>query len=498
MTNEHEKGKTPRKHEHLSPLEVQAIRDARARGAKVSSLAEQYGVSRQTIYNTILAVKEAVDSSASERASKSPPAKRHRAKRISSEVEKGIADMKRKYLTWGVDYLRRQWEKAGNQRLSRSSVYRILRDAGLQSRERVEKEVYHRFEMTRPGQLWQMDIEGKLHLDGIGWVYGFSILDDYSRFCPAFRYFPDQTLSNGILTLNDAIGKYGVPEAIYVDNGSQFRSHGERMNNFELFCAAYNIKVISSTPYRPEGKGKIERLYETVENQFIVWVRVKVKDDLNYGLAQLNRDLATYLQEEYHSRVHSITKETPSARFARGPLRIPNPAVDVTKYLERTMSRRVNKFGEISYNGYKIQVELPGRTRVTVVETIETIRVEHGSGLVREINKRDLTKDLPVKRQNGVLDREHEQSAMKVETKTIKQESRRKREHHAHGPDANGYFHRRINPGGNIKLQGISYYIDQALVGKNVLLKVVGNQLDVLDEEQHPITNIEISRGRRY
>jgi transposase InsO family protein len=498
MTSKHEKGKTPRKHEHLSPLEVQAIADARARGAKVASLAQQHGVSRQTIYNAIRAVKGEVDSSTGERASKSPPTKRHRAKRILPEVEKRIADMKRKYPTWGVDYLRRQWEKAGNQRLSRSSVYRILRDAGLQSRHLVEKEVYHRFEMTRPGQLWQMDIEGKLHLDGIGWVYGYSILDDFSRFCPAFRYFPDETLSNGVLTLNDAIGKYGVPEAIYVDNGSQFRSHGERMNNFELFCAAYTIKVISSTPYRPEGKGKVERLYETVENQFIIWVRAKLKDDPNYSLAQLNRDLETYLQEEYHAHVHSMTQETPSARFARGPLRIPNPPVDVTKYLERTMSRRVNKFGEISYNGYKIQVELPARTRVIVVETIETIRVEYGSGLVREINKRDLTKDLPVKRQNGVLDREHEQPAMKDDTKVTKKESRRKREHHAHGPDANGYFHRRINHGGNVKVQSISFYIGQALAGKNVLLKIVGNQLNVLDEEQHPISNIEISRGRKY
>jgi transposase InsO family protein len=498
MTSKPKNEKVPRKHEHLSPLEIQAIVDARARGAKVSSLAEQYGVCRQTIYNAIRAVKETTDAATGEHVSNVPPRTRQRAKRITPDVEQGIADMKRKYPTWGVEYLRNQWIKAGHPTLSRGSISRILRDAGLNTKHLVEKEIYQRFEMTKPGQLWQMDIQGKIFLPGIGWVHGFSVLDDFSRFCPAFRYFLDEKLSNGILTLDEAIAKYGVPEAVYVDNGSQFKSHGERLNNFELFCAAYEIKVITSTPYRPEGKGKIERIHETVENQFIAWVRAELKDDPNYSLARLNRDLNAYLHDDYHAHIHGTTHETPANRFAQGHLRVPNPSVDASKYLERTISRRVNKFGEISFNGYKIQVGLSPRTRVTVVETIETIRVEHGSGVTREVYKRDLSKDLPMKRQNGVLDRENKQSTTNNETKVLHREPRRKRERHAHGPDENGYFHRRINSGGNVKVQGISYYVGQGYAGKNVLIKVVGNQLHVLDEDHHDITNINAARGRKY
>ena len=80
--------------------------------------------------------------------------------------------------------------------------------------------------MMRPGQLYQMDIEGKIFLQGIGWVYGFAIIDDLSRFTPACKYYIDERLSNGILTLNAAILQYGILEALYVDNGSQFRSCG--------------------------------------------------------------------------------------------------------------------------------------------------------------------------------------------------------------------------------------------------------------------------------
>jgi transposase InsO family protein len=156
--------------------------------------------------------------------------------------------------------------------VSRASIYRILHDAGLQTRQLVEKEVYQRFEMTRPGQLWQMDIQGEIYLQGIGWVFGFAILDDYSRFCVGYRYFTEAKLSKGVLLLNEAIGKHGVPEMIYTDNGSQFASRSERLNNFELFCAAYNVPITHTVAGRPQGKGKIERFFETVENIFITYV----------------------------------------------------------------------------------------------------------------------------------------------------------------------------------------------------------------------------------
>jgi putative transposase len=498
MTTTHDKDKTPRRREHLTPLEIQAIADARARGTKVSDLAMQYRVSRQTIYNAVRETKRTTESAANGQLSNQLAIKRPRTKRITPEIEAAVADMKRKYPAWGVDYLRRQWEKSGNASLSRTTISRILRDAGLNTRRLVENETYQRFEMKKPGQLWQMDIQGKIYLPGLGWVYGFAILDDFSRFSPAFQYFLDEKLSNGILTLDRAIAKYGVPEAIYVDHGKQFRSDGERLNNFELFCAAHGIKVISSTVGRPEGKGKIERFYETEENQFITFVRAKLKEDPNYSLAQLNRDLEAYLQDDYHAHVHSVTKETPAARFAQSHLRIPLPPIDVTKYLERTMSRRVNKFGEISFGGYKIQVSLPSRTRVIVVETIETIRIEHGGVVCRQVNKRDLNKEPVVKRQDGVLEHEDLQSTALENDNAGNRKVHHKREHHTHRPDDDGYFHRRINTGGNIKVQGISYYVGQVFAGKDVLIKIVGNILVVSDENHDVLVNIEISRGRKY
>ena len=63
------------------------------------------------------------------------------------------------------------------------------------------------------------------------------------------------------------------------------------MNNFELFCQAYGIKVTNATPYRPQGKGKIERFFETLENQIIAETKQKILDQPGYSLTQLNQDL---------------------------------------------------------------------------------------------------------------------------------------------------------------------------------------------------------------
>ena len=496
---------TGNKHHHLSPLEIQAIHDARGRGVKVSDLVKQYGVSRQSIYNAIRAMKEMEARSASQGCNDTgaaPHPKRRRSKHITPEMEQSIADMKRKYPTWGVDYLREQWARAGNPLLSRASIYRILRDAGLQTRQLVEKETFQRFEMVRPGQLYQMDIEGKIYLTGIGWVHGFAALDDHSRFCPAFRYYTDMMLSNGILVLNEAIEKHGVPEAMYLDNGSQFKSQGERLNNFELFCAAHGIAIVNTTPGRPEGKGKIERFYETVENQFITWVRARIKDGVKYALDQLNKELDEWLQGQYHVRVHGTTKETPAARFFKERLRVPDPPVDVAKYLERSTSRRVSKTGEVSYNGYKIQVTLPAHSRVIVVETIETIRIEYGGGLHREIKKHDLSKEMNVKRQDGISSKANIPDEIPADIEKPSIDSRNdgnepekrpsRRNLIVYGPDKDGLCHRTLNSCGVLKWMRDGYCISRKLAKKDVLVRPEGDRIHVLDENKNLIRTLTV------
>ena len=51
---------------------------------------------------------------------------------------------------------------------------------------------------------------------------------------------------------------------LYVDNGSAFRSR-----QLALVCAKLGIALIHAKPYKPQGKGKMERWFRTVRMQYL-------------------------------------------------------------------------------------------------------------------------------------------------------------------------------------------------------------------------------------
>ena len=76
------------------------------------------------------------------------------------------------------------------------------------------------------------------------------------------------------------IAARGLPKAVYVDNGSPFVS-GQLLRA----CAVLGIRLIHSTPGRPEGRGKIERVFRTVREQLLV----ELEDRPPASLEDLNR-----------------------------------------------------------------------------------------------------------------------------------------------------------------------------------------------------------------
>lgn len=499
MSNDREEPKKKHGHRHLTPLEVITISEAVQRGEKVAALATQFGVARQTIYNAVQTVKEEQFPPTNETQMHPLPSKRKRIMRIAPEICQQLIELKRKYPAWGIEYLRARWLQMGNAPIAKSTLYKIFKNANLLPVKSQDSARYERFEMMRPGQLYQMDIEGKIYLNGIGWVYGFAIIDDFSRFVPAMKYYLDMRLSSAILTLHAAILQYGIPEAIYVDNGSQFKSRGERMNNFELFCQAYGIKLIVSTPYRPQGKGKIERFFETVENQFIAEIKPKIQECPGYTVSQLNQDLAAYLTTQYHGRIHGGTHEKPTDRFGLGTLRVPDPPIDVQRFLERTETRLVNKFREISFQGYKIQVDLLPGSKVVVVDMLETIRVEYQERVVREINKTQLTKVETIKRQNGAFQSNSTPKLSgSVENPGNTEKFFERTEIKRHAPDSEGFYRRKVSSVGSFKINNLAYYFDQKRAGQEILIQITENILHIYDLKKAVLGTLDKRAGKKY
>src|SRR5258708_25384082 len=103
--------------------------------------------------------------------------------------------------------------------------------------------------------------------------------------------------------LRPALAARGCPERVVVDNGSAFCDAA-----LQRACAKLGIKITHSAPYRPQGKGKIERFFETVRAQFLV--ELSSPTTCCDSLQQLNRNFTACDQHRYHQSRHSSTADT--------------------------------------------------------------------------------------------------------------------------------------------------------------------------------------------
>jgi len=242
------------------------------------------------------------------------------------------------------------------------TIQRMFNRTGLTTLVTAEAApVFGRFEAARPNEIWTGDALHAIRVDGRK-TYLFAFLDDHSRAVMAARFgFAEDTIRLAA-ALRPALGSRGVPEHVYVDNGSAF------VDAWLLrACAKLGIKLVHSHPGRPEGRGKIERFFRTVRGQFLAELTearaAQVKD-----LAELNKLFTAWTETVYHVRAHSETGQPPLARWeASGPFPVP-AAADLAEAFRWSEWRTVTKTATVSMHGNRYQVDpgLAGR-RVELV-----------------------------------------------------------------------------------------------------------------------------------
>jgi putative transposase len=234
--------------------------------------------------------------------------------------------------------------------------------------------VFGRFEACRPNELWTGDA---LHGPVVAGrkTFLFAFIDDQSRALAGYRFGHAEDTVRLAAALRPALACRGVPESIYVDNGSAF------VDAWLLrACAKLGIKLTHSTPGRPQGRGKIERVFRTVRDQFLVEItgghdtgRHHVAD-----LATLNRLFAAWTEQVYHQAVHSETGQAPMARWsAGGPFPLPTPAQLAEAFLWEE-HRTVTKTALVSLHGntYQVDPALVGRRVELVFDPFDLAAIE--------------------------------------------------------------------------------------------------------------------------
>ncbi|MGW4995867.1 DDE-type integrase/transposase/recombinase [Streptomyces mirabilis] len=234
------------------------------------------------------------------------------------------------------------------------TVHRHLQRLELLTRpDGQAPEAFGRFEASRPNELWVGDA---LHGPKIAGhkAYLFAFVDDNSRAVVGHRWGGAEDSVRLAAALRPALAARGVPEGVYVDNGSAFVDSA-----LLRACARLGIKLIHSTPGPPQGRGKIERFFRTVREQFLVEVDTEKVTDL----AILNRLFTAWVEQVYHRRTHSETGQQPLERWLAGAP-FPTPTPDALREAFRWSElRKVAKTATVSLqsNIYNVDASLVGR-----------------------------------------------------------------------------------------------------------------------------------------
>lgn len=252
-------------------------------------------------------------------------------------------------------------KKLKNQKLwdgispSRSALYRFTATHKLNRSPLAVEVPVRSFEYPHFGNLWSADF---LHSPKVRCgrymrkTYLNAIIDDATRYIVVARFHLAEDTRSFLSDLLLAIRRFGIPQRLYTDNGSAYRS-----NHLAMICAKLRIAMPHTPPYKPRGRGKIERFFRGVREAFL-------DEYTPVTLQQLNTSFSHWLQE-YHNRPHRALGMSPLNRklIDEGPaLRHLAPTQDINDIFRIQTVKKVGSDGCVRMfkRRFEVRDALPG------------------------------------------------------------------------------------------------------------------------------------------
>ncbi len=248
-----------------------------------------------------------------------------------------------------------------------------------------EQRAYKKFQATHFGALIQLDTSDGYWLKDYPMLHLILALDDASRTILSGGFYLHDSTLNNMEIIKGLISKYGIPALFYTDCDSKFRVirhgkssyqtyqqntlDGETITEIRRALAEVGSGLITSAPFYPQSKGKVEKIFRFIQNCFIKNHRAKT-------LEELNKDFKKWIAW-YDERNHRTLGVAP--KIAREKLISENKvafrSLDVKLNLDSILSikdeRKPNKYNIFSYQGKECQLPLdkyiyPGKVELRV------------------------------------------------------------------------------------------------------------------------------------
>jgi putative transposase len=195
-------------------------------------------------------------------------------------------------------------------RMGIEALYRRPRTTTLEPGHKIHPYLLRGIEITRPNQVWAMDIT---YIPmARGFVYLGVVLDWFSRRVLSWRLSITMEASFCIAALEDALALHGKPDIFNTDQGSQFTG-----------AAFTGVLADRGIAISMDGKGAwrdnvfVERLWRTIKYEEVY---LRAYESVGEARSSIGRYLDFYNGKRPHQSLDGATPD--QAYFSKLPLRV--------------------------------------------------------------------------------------------------------------------------------------------------------------------------------
>ena len=284
--------------------------------------------------------------------------------RTPEAIGKRVVELANKeYKDYNDQHFTEELEERHGIRLSRSTVRRIRRAAGLGSprKRRAPRHRARRERRAMEGMLLQTDGSDHDWLEGRGpRLTLIAYIDDATGKVPGAVFRDEEDAAGYMLALRDISQTHGLPLEVYADRHSIFRSPKEPTleeqlagkqprSQFGRALDELHIRIIPA--YSPQAKGRVERLFQTFQDRLIKELR-RANACTIQDANQVLPDFLPHFNERFKKEAAQ-----PGSAYRQWPTGLRPSDVFCFKF-----TRTVANDNTISFDGHKLQIP-PGQHR---------------------------------------------------------------------------------------------------------------------------------------
>ena len=317
-------------------------------GCCMSALCERFEISRKTGYKWLTRFRvEGIEGLADR--SRRP----HRLRSPTPEpIEELVLAVRDERPRWGGRKIRRRLQNLGHQDVPAASTITVIlhRHGLIDVAESAKRQTLVRFERASPNELWQMDFKGDFKMSNGRRCYPLTVLDDHSRYSIVLQACGNQR-RGGVQHLTVAFNRYGLPQAMLMDNGPPWGvAHVRRgCTCLSVWLMDLDIAVLHGRPYHPQTQGKEERFHRTLKLEVL---QGRTFDDLSHTQGRFDPWRTMYNHERPHE---ALGMGVPASRYQVCSRAY--PAVSMPFEYDSTFEvRKVDREGRIVFHNHEYYV----------------------------------------------------------------------------------------------------------------------------------------------